>query len=86
MKRIRCNNVPYRKGFIEVEAGIHDDCINIETWNVCSDLDISSIDIRDESFPEDGVTDNTELELSIEDTKKLIRLLQNSIEKIRKNE
>ncbi|MBI3771791.1 MAG: hypothetical protein HY272_03720 [Gammaproteobacteria bacterium] len=82
--RIRCNNIDYRKGFVEVESGVHVGCITLETWNVKMDLDISNLDLSDEAIPEDSVTGNTEIEMSVTEAEQLIQLLQNAIDLVRK--
>ena len=56
--RIKCDNVEYRKGFIEITAGIHAGCINLETWGIDGKVDLSKLDIRDAGFSEDGITGN----------------------------
>ena len=81
-KKIRCNSIEYRQGFIEVLPGIHDGCINIETWEINSEINIKNLDLESEAIPEDGVTANTELELSIQNAELLISLLQNAINQI----
>jgi len=65
MNKIKCDNVNYRKGFIEVVDNFHDDCINIETWCIHPDIDITPENIAFEDVPESGFTGNTELELSL---------------------
>ena len=60
---IRCNAVSYRQGFIEVSTQIHEGCINIETWEVSSEKDISSVNVRDDSLSDEDIVSNTELEL-----------------------
>ena len=62
--RVRCDSVRYRQGFIEVIPGIHAGLVNVETWEVSAEADITGL------FPEsDGLSDsdfvaNTELELT----------------------
>jgi len=82
-KKIKCDNVDYRKGYIEVTPGIHDNCINIETWDVHVDIDLSKIEIGDDDFPENGITGNTEIEMSVSEAELLISELQNAVAKIR---
>ena len=82
-KKIKCNNVDYRKGYIEVTPGIHDGCINIEAWDVHVDVDILSIEISDDNFPENGVTGNTEIEMSISEAEQLIEELQSAVTQLR---
>ncbi len=70
--RLLCNEISYRKGVIEITPGIHDGCINLETWGIHPEIDI-------ERFPDDGITGNTELEMSIEMAEALIEALQAAI-------
>jgi hypothetical protein len=81
--KIRSNVINYRKGFVEFTPLIHDGCINIETWHVHPDIDISSLDIGDGRFPDGGVIANTELELSIEAAEQMIEALQSGISEVR---
>ncbi|AZZ90695.1 hypothetical protein EUZ85_08205 [Hahella sp. KA22] len=80
---IKCNSIEYRKGYIEVLAGIHDECVNIEAWNIHPEVDITSLDLGDESLPEGAVTSNTEIELSLENAELLISLLTQAVNKVR---
>ena len=84
-KKIKCNNVEYRKGFIEIIPNIHDGCINIETWNIHVDIDISNIDLEDDLFPEEGVTCNTEIEMSVNEAEELVRKLQVAISNVKED-
>lgn len=85
-KKIKCNNVEYRKGFIEVIPNIHDGFINIETWDIHAELDITNLELEDEIFPEDGVTGNTEIEMNLNETEELVKRLQAAIAKVKKTE
>ena len=80
---IKCNSVEYRKGYIEVLAGIHDECVNLEVWNIQPEVDISSADLGDESLLEDAVVSNTEIELSLEKAELLIQLLTTAVNNVR---
>lgn len=82
---LRCNEIDYRKGFIEVTPGIHEGFINLETWGIHPEVDIASTSLSDELFPDDGITGNTELEMSIETAEALIRALQAAISNVRSN-
>ena len=81
--RMKCNNIEYRKGFIEVEAGIHAGCINLETWEVNADIDISNLNLSDNELPDEGIVANTEIELNIDEAEQLIRLLHRAINNVR---
>lgn len=59
--RLKVNNVAYKKGYIEVIADIHDGCINIETWEINADIDISNLELDDPNLPDEAVVANTEL-------------------------
>lgn len=80
--KIKCNTINYRKGLIEVSTGIHDSCINIEAWNINPDVDISDLELDDSELPENTVVGNTELELNLDNAKKLLNQLKNAIETI----
>lgn len=82
--RIRCDGVAYRQGFIEVIPGIHGQHINLETWNVHPDMDLSDRAFGEVEIPEGAFIANTELELSVEQAKALIEALQASIHEIQK--
>lgn len=79
---IRCNSIAYRKGFVEVSR-VHDGCVNLESWSVHSETEISGIDIRDERIGDDDVTGNVELELGIEAAERLITALQAAVDELR---
>ena len=82
-QKIRCNDIAYRKGFIEVTSEIHAAYINLEAWQVHPEVDIANIDVTDESFPDEGVTGNIELEMSVEVAECLIKALQAAIYKLK---
>ena len=71
--RIRCNVIAYRKGYIEVTAGIHSGCVNIEAWNTDPNLGIDDVDVGD--LPAGAIIGNTELELSVEMARALLHAL-----------
>ena len=76
---IKCNAIEYRKGYIEVRGDIHNDCVNIEAWNIHPDIDISGIDLGDDLMPEEATIANTEIELSIKNAEDLIQQLTEAI-------
>ena len=84
-RTIRCNSIAYRQGFIEVQPAIHDNCINIETWQIDPNTDISAINLTDDALSENAITGNTELELSIENAEQLVGLLQSAIKRLKPN-
>ena len=74
--RIKCNSIDYRRGFIEVIQGIHDGCVNIETWGINSETELGDVAWVDHpSIPESSVLDNTELEMTIEQARSLANAL-----------
>jgi hypothetical protein len=77
--RICCRNISYRSGFIEVLPNLHPGHINIEVWNIHPDFRQPAADIRDGSIPDKDITGNTEIELDIEQAKKLVELLNHAI-------
>jgi hypothetical protein len=82
-KRIRCNNINYRKGFIEVFPGIHPGFINLETWDIHPDVDISERNLSDDSIPDDAVVSNSEIEMSVKEAEELVQLLQDAISEVK---
>ena len=82
---IKCCGVAYRQGFIDVEANVHDGHVNVEAWNVHPDC---------QSFPrvespgeikDDDVIANTEVELGLEEARRLRDRLSKAIASIKKN-
>lgn len=62
--RIRCDAVEYRKGFIEVLDNIHQGLVNVETWQVGVQVDISAMSVDASDWQEHHIQSNTELELT----------------------
>ena len=81
--RIKCNSINYRKGYVDVSEDVHQGFINIETWSVHPDCDISDIDLTDDSLPDEAVTGNTEIELNKIEAINLVNLLQKAIANIK---
>lgn len=79
MKKIKCDNIDYRKGYVEVSSGIHDGCINLEIWEVSAEVDLKNIEIDDENFSDDYIHANTEIEMSISEANDLVVRLQKAI-------
>ena len=77
---IKCNSIEYRKGFVEVRGDIHNNCINIETWNIDPDVNITNVNLEDNSLKDVSIIANTEIELSITNAEALILLLQEAID------
>ncbi|MGW8390645.1 hypothetical protein [Pseudoduganella sp. HUAS MS19] len=77
--KIFCKDVSYRSGFVEVNPGIHNDHINLEIWN--TDPDRASKIADERSLIDGDVTAVTEIELSVPQTRELIRQLQLAISK-----
>lgn len=76
--KIRFNDVPYRQGFLEV-TNIHSGHINIETWEIHPDLDISEKQFDDKAITDDCAVANTEIALSVEQAKALVASLEAAI-------
>jgi hypothetical protein len=74
--KIVCNKIPYRQGYIEVMEGIHPGCVNIEAWNVYTDV-LDDSWIRDQLDAE--VIGNVELELDVHGAQLMIDRLQQFI-------
>ena len=83
MNTIRCNAIDYRQGFIEVQSRIHKDCINIETWQVDADINITAVGLSDGGITNDNIIGNTEIELSLKNAEQLITLLQDAINTVK---
>lgn len=79
---IRCNSISYRKGFVEVSR-VHDGCVNLESWSVHSEAEISGVDVRDERIDDEDITGNVELELNIDAAERLIAALQAAVDELR---
>ncbi|MFY9261795.1 MAG: hypothetical protein WAO71_14985 [Gallionella sp.] len=81
-QRFKCTGVPYRQGWIEVTPGIHDGYVNLEVWNVTSEVDISPLASELALLADAQVVGNTEVELSIALAKALVAALENAIKTI----
>jgi hypothetical protein len=73
--RIRCDAVDYRQGFIEVMSQIYPGLVNIETWEISSEVDISGLDLGSDALTDDDFVANTELELTPAQTRSLAAAL-----------
>jgi hypothetical protein len=62
--RVRCDAVKYRQGFIEVIGQIHPGLVNVETWQVRPQADISGLDVESDRLTDADFVANTELELT----------------------
>ncbi len=56
--RMRCRNVAYRQGEIEVMDRIHPGLVNLETWQIAVEADVTG------ALTDDDFVANTELELT----------------------
>lgn len=83
---IICNDIAYRQGFIEVAAGIHPHHINIETWNIHPDCDISSLSLTDATLSDQEIIGNTEIELSVSQATALVESLLMAIQLAQRDE
>ena len=57
---IRCNSIHYRKGFVEVSR-VHNGCVNLESWSVNSESEISGVYVHDGRVDDDDITGNVDL-------------------------
>jgi len=73
--RVRCDAVKYRQGFIEVIGQIHPGLVNVETWQVRPQADISGLDVESDRLTDADFVANTELELTPEQAKSLATTL-----------
>lgn len=78
-QRIRCFGVPYRQGWIEVWPGVHRGFVNLETWTVAGEFDLSAPDASLASLPDSAIDGNTEVELSLDQARALVAALQRAI-------
>ena len=62
--RVRCDSVKYRQGFVEVIGQIHPGLVNVETWQVSPEADISGLDVESDRLTDADFVANTELELT----------------------
>ncbi|WP_086929641.1 hypothetical protein [Agarilytica rhodophyticola] len=81
MSVIRCNNINYRKGYIEIEPEIHKGYVNLEVTQIHPDVDIADTRLGDGKLSDEAFIGNTEIELNLEEAKNLIELLKNAIDK-----
>lgn len=79
VNKVRCENIGYRQGFIEVIPNIHRGYINIETWMISPEIKITDIDISEGSIADKNIVGNTEIEMSIDQAEMLIQLIQAAI-------
>jgi hypothetical protein len=79
-KSIKCYGVQYRQGWVEVVAGIHSGFVNLESWNVSPQVDITPQSASLASLPDEAITANTEMELSLEQAKQLVAALHAAIQ------
>lgn len=74
--RLKCESVPYRKGFVEVTPSIHDGCVNIETWEVHAEASLEDAEWMDDpSIPDPSVIANCEFELTALEARNLAEAL-----------
>ena len=73
--RVRCDTVKYRQGFIEVVGQIHPGLVNVETWEVSAEADITGLDVDSDSLTDDDFVANTELELTPQQARSLAAAL-----------
>jgi hypothetical protein len=76
---IRCNDISYRQGFVEVTASIHSKHVNLEIWNVHPDQDISRLSRVNQLVSDKEIVGNTEIELSVSQAETLIEVLRKAV-------
>ena len=86
MKRIKCDNIEYRKGYIEVSPNVHEGCINLEAWDIHSEADLKNTDIDNDDFSDELVRANTEIEMSLFEAKELVAQLQKAIDDVQSDQ
>jgi len=69
--RIRTNTVPYRKGFVEVTPCIHKGHVNLESWEVHAEVEISEHEWVTGLDSDEAIIANIEMEFSPSDARKL---------------
>jgi hypothetical protein len=84
--KIRCHDIRYRQGFIEVAPGIHAEHINLEVWNIHPDWDISETLFDDANLNDSAFVGNVELEINLQQAKELVARLQAGIREIEQPE
>jgi len=72
--RLKCDTIPYRKGFVEVVSQIHEGCVNLETFHIHVDTDLKGVAWLGE-LADSGVVGNCELELTFEEARQLAETL-----------
>ncbi|MBB6520015.1 hypothetical protein [Pseudoteredinibacter isoporae] len=85
MTKIKCDEVSYRKGFVEISGNIHENHINLEVWGVHPDFDIPPGEASFNKTPEESFIGNVELELSVENANALIQELSNFVNSLEKD-
>lgn len=84
--QIKCDTISYRKGFLEVTPGIHDGCVNIETWEIDASANLDDKAwIADPSIPDSCVTANTELELTTTQARKFAEAILAAVKSVEKS-
>jgi hypothetical protein len=82
-KKIKCHEVRYRQGFVEV-ANVHAGCVNLEVWSIHPDTDIAEESLESPAISDAAVIGNTEIELSVQQARRLIVLLQHALNQAEK--
>jgi len=76
MKKIKCNTIDYRQGFIEVLGNIHANCVNLEVFWIHPEIDLSKKGLAFNEIPDKCFTGNVELELSLKNVKELLAAIK----------
>lgn len=86
MKKIKCNTIDYRQGFIEVLGNIHANCVNLEVFWIHPEIDLSKKGLTFNEIPDKCFTGNVELELSLENVKELLVAIEKAKLDIKKEQ
>ena len=78
---MKCETINYRKGFLEVTPAIHDQCVNIELWEIDAETNISDARWVDD-IPGTAVVSNCELEMTTNEARRLVEALLAALERI----
>ena len=68
------NTVSYRRGLVEVVAGIHPNLVNLEAWSISTGAQSPELGLVGE-LPEEAYEGNIEVELSPEEARVLAAAL-----------
>lgn len=71
--RLKCASIPYRKGFLEVTPGIHNEHINLEAWQIAPDTNLKdALWVDDPGLGDPSVISNCEIEMTVDEARELV--------------